>query len=140
MRKINRIVIHCTATQQSAKVESILNYWKTQLGWKMPGYHFLISPDGEVHKLLPIDQVSNGAAGYNHDSIHISYIGGIDASGKPVDNRTDAQIKSMLALIATLKLNDFLSQLPVIGHRDLPGVTKACPSFDVKNWLNTIYK
>ena len=23
----------------------------------------------------------------------------------------------------------------VLGHRDFPGVAKACPSFDVKTWL-----
>ena len=26
----------------------------------------------------------------------------------------------------------------IVGHRDLPGVTKACPSFDVRKWLREI--
>jgi hypothetical protein len=24
----------------------------------------------------------------------------------------------------------------ILGHRDFPGVTKRCPSFDVREWLN----
>ena len=26
----------------------------------------------------------------------------------------------------------------ILGHRDLPGVRKACPSFDVSSWLAEI--
>ncbi len=137
MRTINRIVLHCTATQQSATVKSILNYWKNVKKWRNPGYHYLIEPNGEVHELLPIERVSNGAREHNHDSIHIGYIGGVDFENNPIDNRTPYQKKSQIALIASLRLK-FIA-LPVIGHRDLPGVNKACPCFDVKEWLKSIY-
>ncbi|MCH5690064.1 N-acetylmuramoyl-L-alanine amidase [Niabella sp. W65] len=91
MRQIKYIVIHCTATPQTTTVKSIQNYWRNNLGWKMPGYHYIVNPNGTVISLLPIDQVSNGVAGYNSNSIHISYIGGVGAGGVPVDNRTDWQ-------------------------------------------------
>jgi len=29
-------------------------------------------------------------------------------------------------------------QAVIVGHRDLPGVAKACPCFDVKRWLREI--
>lgn len=133
MRTINHIVLHCTATPQTATVESIQKYWKEKLGWKSPGYHFIIKPSGEIVKLLSVDLVSNGVQGHNHDSINISYIGGIDAKGQPEDNRTPAQKKSQEELIKMFKTR--WPQADVLGHRDFPGVKKACPSFDVKQWL-----
>ena len=73
MREIKFLAVHCTATPQTTSVESIQKYWKTQLGWKMPGYHFIIKPNGEVIKLLSVDKVSNGVRGFNSVSINISY-------------------------------------------------------------------
>ena len=136
MRKITHIVLHCTATAQTAKVAGILNYWKNTLGWKSPGYHHLIEPEGTVKDLLPIDQPSNGVRGHNAHSIHISYIGGIDGKGRALDNRTDAQKAAQIALLK--KYKTMFPGAIICGHRDFPGVTKECPSFDVKEWLKTV--
>ena len=133
MRKINNIVLHCTATNPDASVEAIKNYWAEHLGWKNPGYHYIIGRDGSRHILSTIDQVTNGVQGHNHDSIHISYIGGIDENGKAVDNRTQEQKKEQEQIIKELVqvLKDTQPERPNIrGHRDFPGVTKACPCFD----------
>lgn len=130
MRKIEYIAVHCTATAQTATVSSIQNYWRKNLGWKMPGYHFIVKPDGEIVKLLDVSEISNGVKGWNSKTINISYIGGIDSKGKPKDTRTDAQKKSLL-----LKLKELKKQFPnavIQGHRDFPKVAKACPSFDAK--------
>lgn len=122
--------MHCTATSQNASISSIQNYWKKQLGWKMPGYHFIIKPDGQIVSLLPIEQVSNGVKGFNHESINISYIGGIDEKSTPEDNRTPAQKASLLQLL--LELKQKFPKAIIQGHRDFPNVKKACPSFDAK--------
>ena len=130
MREIKYIAVHCTATPQTATVSSIQNYWKNVLKWKMPGYHFIIKPDGEVVQLLEIEKVSNGVKGFNSVSINISYIGGVDSQNKPIDNRTEAQKKALLDLLKKLK-----KQFPkavIQGHRDFPEVKKACPSFNAK--------
>jgi len=139
-RQINRIVIHCTASSQNASVEAILNYFKNVKGWSAPGYHYMISPNGDIENTWPISKVSNGVKGKNSDSLHIAYIG-----GKNGDNRTDKQKESMLYLIKHLK--DQLGDIPVVGHRDLSpdknnnGVierqewVKRCPSFEVTEWL-----
>ena len=130
MREIKYIAVHCTATPQTATVSSIQNYWKNVLKWKMPGYHFIIKPDGEVVQLLEIEKVSNGVKGFNSVSINISYIGGVDSQNKPIDNRTENQKKALLNLLKKLK-----KQFPkaiIQGHRDFPDVKKACPSFDAK--------
>lgn len=122
--------MHCTATSQNTSISSIQNYWKNQLGWRMPGYHFIIKPDGEVVSLLSIEQVSNGVQGFNHESINISYIGGIDEKVIPKDNRTLAQKASLLKLLTELRQK--FPKAIIQGHRDFPNVKKACPSFDAK--------
>lgn len=140
MREINYIVLHCTATAQNTSVESIQRYWKEYLGWKSPGYHFVVKANGSLINLHPIEKISNGVAGYNKDSIHISYIGGIDRDGKPVDNRTDSQKKAMYELVKMLKGK--FPKAEIKGHRDFltPGTSKwkDCPSFDVSLWLKEV--
>ena len=136
MREINYLVLHCSATQPDAKIESIQNYWRKNLGWKSPGYHYVIKADGEIVPLLSIDKVSNGVAGYNSQIINISYIGGIDKTGKPKDTRTEEQKASILKLLKDLKKR--FPSAKIQGHRDFPKVAKACPSFDVKQWLNEL--
>lgn len=128
--------MHCTATPQNTSIESIQKYWREVEGWKSPGYHYIIKPNGEIVNLLSIDKVSNGVKGFNSVSINISYIGGVDAKNKAVDNRTDAQKQSQIKLLTELK-----KQFPnaiIQGHRDFPNVKKDCPSFSVKSWLKEI--
>ena len=130
MRKIEYIAIHCTATQPTATKESILNYWKNTLKWRSVGYHRLIDANGLIHELANYEQVTNGVKGYNSESIHFSYIGGIDERGKAKDTRTLKQKESLLYLIKQAK--KLYPNAIVQGHRDF-GANKACPSFDAKN-------
>lgn len=136
MRDIKYIVIHCTATQPNTKKEAILSYWKNTLKWKSVGYHRLIDANGVIHELAKYEETTNGVKGYNSNSIHFSYIGGIDESGRPKDTRTLKQKESLLYLVKQAK-----KQFPnaiVQGHKDFKGVVKACPSFDAKNEYKAI--
>ena len=133
IREIKHIVIHCTATPQTTTVKSIQNYWRNNLKWNNPGYHYLIEADGKCHNLQPIDKIANGVRGYNHNSIHLSYIGGVDSQNKPIDNRTLAQQHVMMDIIKMLL--KLFPDAKIKGHRDFPNVNKACPSFDVEKWL-----
>jgi N-acetylmuramoyl-L-alanine amidase len=135
MRNITAIVIHCTATPQDTTVASIRHYWRTVLGWRQPGYHIIIKPDGKSVRLLPDEQISNGVAGHNAHSLHVSYIGGVQG-GKAVDNRTPQQRVEMARIVQR-----WLTQHPqaqVLGHRDFPGVRKECPSFDARKWWASV--
>ncbi|MFW2137107.1 N-acetylmuramoyl-L-alanine amidase [Chryseobacterium sp. TY4] len=131
MRAINYIAVHCSATPPTATVSSIQKYWKEKLKWKSPGYHVIVKPNGDAVELLPIDQASNGVKGYNSQTINISYIGGIDAKGKPTDTRTPEQKATILRYLTTWK--KMFPKAIIQGHRDFPNVQKACPSFDAKN-------
>lgn len=136
MRVINYIVLHCTATQPEAKVESIQRYWRDVKKWNSPGYHFLIDKAGKAHALQPIEKPSNGVQGHNANSIHISYIGGIDKKGAPKDTRTPEQLKTMAMLV--FKHKALFPKALILGHRDFAGVKKACPSFDVSTWIKSL--
>lgn len=130
MRDVKFLAVHCTATSQSATVESIKRYWKEEKKWRNPGYHYIVLPGGSVDQLLPINEVSNGVAGYNSVTINICYIGGITKQGKSVDNRTDAQKETIIRLLKDLK--ERFPNAVIQGHRDFPGVKKDCPCFNAK--------
>lgn len=136
MRGINFIVLHCTATPPTAKVEAIQSYWRNALRWKSPGYHYIIKADGTVQQLAQESAITNGVENHNRNSIHISYIGGIDRRGIPLDTRTPEQKATMERLVRELQQR--YPGASILGHRDFPGVAKACPSFDVKTWLKEI--
>ena len=130
MRTIKYIAVHCTATTQKTSISAIQSYWKNQLGWKMPGYHFIVLPDGTAVQLLPIEEVSNGVKGFNSVLINIAYLGGVDAKNNPLDNRTPQQKATLLELLK--KYKKLFPKAIIQGHRDFPNVKKACPSFDAK--------
>jgi len=132
MREINWIVVHCTATQQNATVSAILRYWTEELGWKNPGYHYLIDKTGTVVQLQEESKVANGVRGYNQRSVHVAYIGGIDEVGDAIDNRTISQKISMYRLLTNLRMK--YPEAELLGHKDFPKVHKACPCFDTKHW------
>lgn len=90
MRQIKRIFVHCTAGSQKTTLKQLENEFKAK-GWKSPGYHYVVFPDGKIEQMLDESKVSNGVRGYNSTSINVSYVGGVDSKLKPVDNRTEAQ-------------------------------------------------
>ncbi len=135
-RSIKFIVVHCTATQPTATLEAIKKYWKEVRGWgDVPGYHYLILRNGEIEKLLDESKISNGAHGHNPECLHLAYMGGIDKEGKPLDNRSDLQKQAMFDKL--VELSERYPDAKILGHRDFPDVKKACPSFDVRQWLSS---
>lgn len=130
MRKINKIVIHCTATQQTTSIQSIKNYWRDILKWKNYGYHYIIDKNGFIFKLAEDSVICNGASGYNKKSIHIAYIGGIDTNKNPIDNRTQEQKTALKILL--IEYSRKYPDADILGHYQLPNVKKACPCFDAK--------
>ena len=141
MRNIKYIAVHCTASSQHATIKERLLEFKRK-GWSKPGYHHIVDVNGKVFNTLSEDEVSNGVKGFNSNLINVAYIGGIDAKGKPVDNRTEEQKKSLLLLLKALKKK--YPNAVIQGHRDFSPDTnkngivdpweriKACPCFDAK--------
>lgn len=143
MKKIDAIVIHCTATREGQDVRaSDIDKWHKERGWKMIGYNYVIDLDGTVETGRPLTMNGAHCVGYNNHSIGIVYVGGLDANGKPKDTRTPAQKRALNDLI--YKLVDKYPITDILGHRDSSpdlngdGIIspnewiKACPCFDVR--------
>lgn len=122
-REVKFLVVHCTGSSKNTTIKSIQNYWRNNLGWKSPGYHYIIESNGNIVQLATEDKICNGVAGYNSVSIHISYIG-----GQFKDDRTTEQKESIEKLLTQLKKK--YPKAKIQGHRDFPNVKKACPQFN----------
>ena len=142
MRKINYIVVHCSATRKDHPFTvADLRAVHLRRGFRDIGYHYYIRRDGVVVKTRPIEQPGAHVKGYNKFSIGICYEGGLDASGNPKDTRTPEQRTALRLLVAQLLRRFHDARL--CGHRDLSpdldgdGVVepqewvKLCPCFEV---------
>lgn len=142
MRSIKRIFVHCTAGSKRQKIADLQAEFKRK-GWKHPGYHYVIQADGTITQLLGEQFVSNGVKGYNSTAVNVAYMGGIDAQGNAVDNRTPEQKASLVKLLKELKGR--YPKAEILGHRDISPDTngngivdpweriKECPCFNAKD-------
>lgn len=135
--RTDAIVIHCTASTPKMNIGAHeIDQWHRKRGWVKIGYHFVIRRDGTVEIGRNVDEVGSHAAGHNSTSVAICLVGGLDLQLKPANNFTPEQWASLARLVHNLKAE--YPDAEVLGHRDLPGVRKECPCFDVKSWLQTI--
>lgn len=134
LKSVDYIVIHCSATKEDQDIGvDEIRRWHRQRGWLDVGYHFIIKRDGEVERGRPHDVPGAHARGFNHISLGVCLVGGVESDGKtPESNFTAFQWKELERLVTDLKRLHPDAQ--VLGHRDLPNVNKACPSFDTVEW------
>lgn len=129
------IVIHCAATRPSMDIGAAeIDRWHRQVGYFCIGYHYVIRRDGTIEKGRPDDRPGAHARGHNDYTLGICLVGGISEKGKRnEDNFTPEQYQALYDLCETLTERYKIDE--IIGHCDLPNVTKTCPNFDVHNWL-----
>ena len=133
MRRIDEIIVHCTATPEGMPmtVKRIDEIHRTEKKWACIGYHKVIYLDGTIHDGRPLEQVGAHCLNHNAHSIGVCYVGGCEKDGKTVkDTRTPEQ-KVALANI----LEELHKQFPnatLHGHREFSN--KKCPSFDVHEY------
>lgn len=129
MRKIDKIIVHCSATRegQNISVDTIRKWHVEGRGWTDIGYHFYIDLHGDIYKGRDIAKIGAHTKGYNRNSIGICYCGGVEIDGKtPKDTRTEEQEDSLLAVLRTLKA--MYPKAVIHSHNDF--ARKACPSFN----------
>lgn len=132
MRRIDKIIIHCSATPEGRAVTvRDIDKWHREKGYNGIGYHYIIGLNGEVWKGRDINLIGAHTQGQNANSIGVCYVGGCDKAMNAKDTRTAAQKVALLNLVKELK-----KQYPnatIHGHNEY--AAKACPSFNVKLWL-----
>ncbi|MEO1169913.1 MAG: N-acetylmuramoyl-L-alanine amidase [Pseudomonadota bacterium] len=131
-RRINGIVIHCSATPEGRDIDaSTIDRWHRNQGWNEIGYHIVIRLDGTIERGRPDARRGAHVRHHNRNTLGIVYIGGVAADGRtPKDTRTAAQKATLRRVI-----DEYRAKYPgafVKGHRDFPGVAKACPSFSAE--------
>lgn len=135
MRKINEIIVHCSATPEGRNVTvAEIDRWHRQRGFKGIGYHYVVYLDGSIHGGRPVERIGAHCTNHNRYTIGVCYIGGVDRDMKPKDTRTEAQKAALLSLLKHLK-KTYCPTGKIRGHRDY--ANKACPSFDAsKEYAN----
>ena len=138
MRRINEIIVHCTATRTNQSVTMAdINRWHKERGFAKVGYHYVIDVDGSI--MIGRDESETGAhcVGHNANSIGIAYIGGLcSEKSKPKDTRTQAQKDTLKSLI--ILLCDRHPIVAINGHSVY--ANKDCPCFDAKSEYLSILK
>ena len=142
-KNISLIVVHCSATSILRDyTPEMLERDHRERGFNSAGYHFYIRRSGQRVALRPLSLVGAHVTGFNKDSIGICYEGGINATGKPADTRTQQQKDALAALLRELVV--LYPESEILGHRDLSpdkngdGIVspdewiKQCPCFDAK--------
>ncbi len=130
---VKYLTIHCAATPENRDVKAAtISQWDIDKFGQI-SYHWVVELNGNKVRTLA-DTVKGAHVGKaNTGNIGICYVGGVDKANKPKDTRTKAQKESLKALIQSYQIK--YPGIVVRGHRDWPGVAKACPSFDVSDWV-----
>lgn len=157
-RKINLIVIHCSATRSNQRftVDDLRACHNARFHGKGIGYHYYIERDGQLYQTRDEEEIGMHARHYNAHSIGICYEGGLDEKGRDADTRTPAQRAALIALLRSLMVD--YPDAEIMGHCELPeqripfelvrswlsrdgsrprqleGVHKACPCFEVSEY------
>ena len=163
MGKLTNLVIHCTATPKGRQITSDdIRKWHLSpkpigRGWDKVGYSDMIHLNGSIENLTPYNfdnnvdvwEVTNGVSGINMVSRHSVYVGGLDIAEEfmdvpedevgiehmiPSDTRTPEQKYALEIYVKYMILRH--PNILVCGHDQF--ANKACPSFDVPKWAESI--
>jgi N-acetylmuramoyl-L-alanine amidase len=134
--QIKHLTIHCAATPEGRpNTAAEVTTWDVEK-FGQPSYHWVIELDGRTTRTLEDTQIGAHVGGRNTGNIGVCYVGGMSKDMKSAkDTRTPAQRAAMKRLV--LNYQRGYPGIQVRGHNEWPGVAKACPSFDVSEWLKS---
>lgn len=147
LNSVKFIAVHCSASSPKSPNIGVkeIDLMHKGRGFACVGYHFVIKRNGEIERGRPINTIGSHIVGYNSVSLGICMVGGLDERGQPINNFTPEQFASLKSLLSYL--HQMHPAAIIQGHRDFSPdknhdgkITqsewlKACPCFDVKQWL-----
>ncbi len=132
MRKIDKIIIHCSATKAKMNIGAKeITAWHKRRGFNTIGYHLVVNRSGKQELGRKISKIGAHCKGQNKNSLGICLVGGIDENGIAQNNFTKEQFDCL-----ELVLRNYLIQFPrakIYAHNQFS--SKACPSFELQEWL-----
>lgn len=122
MRKVNRIVIHCSDSGDSQDIgRKEIDEWHRARGWHSIGYHWVIRRDGTIEKGRPEHMIGAHVSGHNLDSIGICLVGRKDFT---------AQLPVLYGMLSGLLTKYGLDYSSIYGHYQLDP-KKTCPNINI---------
>jgi N-acetylmuramoyl-L-alanine amidase len=138
VRDITAIVVHCSATPQNMDIGAdwIRAVHVQENHWSDIGYHYVIRRNGKIERGRPDETPGAHVSQNNATTIGVCLVGGLDADDKTIAefNYTMKQCTALYSLLR--RLTGKYKGAIVCGHRDFPGVKKACPVFDAAAFWN----
>ena len=135
MRRIEEIIVHCTASPEGRPmtVKQIDDIHRNERHWANGiGYHKVIYLDGTIHDGRPLDMMGAhcNEGGHNRYSIGVVYVGGCAKDGKTAkDTRTPEQKVALANLLE--ELHKKFPNATLYGHRELVcNLKKKDPHYD----------
>lgn len=121
MRKINKVILHCSASDNPKhdNLETI-KQWHLDRGFNDIGYHYVIDKKGNILEGRTEDRVGAHCEGQNHDSIGICLTG--------LEVFTTEQFSSLRWLVNKLKEKYSFGDNRIRLHNEY-NPKKTCPNF-----------
>lgn len=151
-QRTTHLVTHCSATPPSMDIGAYdIDRMHRARGFFRIGYQFVIRRNGVLEPGRDWDDIGAHAkeGGFNRISPSVCLVGGVSENplkhvpGNPwngsdsQDNFTPEQWVTYYAFIK--EVWNRYGLIPNIGHRDVPRVDKACPSFSVKEKMEAMF-
>lgn len=125
---VKYLVLHHTATDESATPKEIANYHINHNGWGGIGYHFLVDKEGGIFYVGDISTARANVSDMNEQVIGIGLIGNFTQGRVPTSSQQDS----------TRKLCEFFltnyPDLTIKGHKELPNQKTICPGDSWLKW------
>ena len=120
---IDKIVIHCSASPNGREdTAADIHQWHKEKGWDGIGYHYVI----ETHKVsVGRPEYWQGAHAYGHNDNSL----GICLIGTDVFSAKQWHMLENLVRELSIRYPD----VQIMGHNEVS--SKACPGFDVQEWI-----
>ena len=138
LSQVNYLAIHHTAAPDSQTPDQIANFHIQSNGWGGIGYHFLIDREGIVYYVGDISTARANVANLNEQVLGICLIGNF-TNVEPTSPQIDSAKKLCDFFINNYPdLPNVNSWDSVMGHKELPGQSTACPGNTWSLWKTKI--
>lgn len=138
------LIVHDSHTKPDVeKPVDVLRWQGRKMGLLEVGYHLVIDREGFIHYIRDVLSMGSHCPAYNHVSIGVCLIGGLDADGEHVNNFTLMQTGSLHMIVGCFQRQWVNGK--VLGHNELRGYREGpskCPSIDmnlVRSWVSDIH-
>ena len=121
MRKIDKIICHCSATEEPNHDNiEVIRVWHMAKGWDDVGYHFFVNKSGSLEIGRPIGMIGAHCKGENTGSIGICLAGN--------GAFTEFQFKTLKKLCLNLCQTFDLHEADIFPHWHF-NKNKTCPIY-----------